>query len=428
MVRPVTPHDPNRRTADLYQWYATLAEASFWVPVFFLYLAAHLPLDAVLILEAVYFFGVVVIEVPSGWFSDRLGRRPTMLIGGLLMAASHGLMFIGPWTAAGDAIGSPLFYLFAAALILRAGGMAFRSGTDTALHYDALLACGAQGEFAEREARASRRRFYGAAVAALIGGLSALIDLRVPYLLSFGAAIAIILIVLRMREPSMHADDRSQANLARQIGACIGQWRSGVLLLLFVYAAMMIVLNHIPYEYFQPYIETVLGEDGRSVAATPAVAGLHVAATFWIAGWVGARSIRLRDRIGLWAVLLLATTLQAALIGLMWMWVSVPIMLLLLLRSCPRALMTPPLNAAVTGAVPTTIRATYLSLQSLAGRLSFSGVLVLLTLAVPMTARAEWSAIHVQIGMAAIGAIACVVLVAVVWVVRSVRQPSQPEG
>ncbi|MDP7028861.1 MAG: hypothetical protein QF733_01410 [Phycisphaerales bacterium] len=407
--------DRNRRTADLYQWYATLAEASFWVPVFFLYLAAYLPLDAVLILEATYFFGVVVIEVPSGWFSDRLGRRPTMLIGGVLMAASHGLMFTGPWMAAGGSIESPLFFLFGAALILRAGGMAFRSGTDTALHYDALCACGARDEFAAREARASRRRFYGAAAAALIGGAAALIDLRAPYLLSFCAAVAIILVVLRMHEPSVHADDRSTAHLVRQIGACIGQWRSGLLLLLFLYAAMMIVLNHIPYEYFQPYIEAVLGSDGTAVAATPAVAGAHVAVTFFIAGWVGARSIRLRDKVGLWAVLLLATALQAAIIGLMWMWVSVPIMLVLLLRSCPRALMTPPLNAAVTGAVPTRLRATYLSLQSLAGRLSFSGTLLLLTLAVPVTARAEWATIHVQIGLSAIGGLVCVVLVAAVW-------------
>ncbi len=38
--------ETNRRTAELYQWYAALAEASFWAPVFFLYFAAYLSLDA----------------------------------------------------------------------------------------------------------------------------------------------------------------------------------------------------------------------------------------------------------------------------------------------------------------------------------------------------------------------------------------------
>lgn len=414
-----------RRTADLYQWYATLAEASFWVPVFFLYLAAYLPLDAVLLLEAFYFFGVVIIEVPSGWLSDRLGRRPTMLIGGVLMAISHALMFVGPWLASGGSIDSALFYVFAGALLLRAGGMAFRSGTDTALHYDALLACGAEAEFAAREAKASRRRFYGAAVAALVGGLAALIDLRAPYLLSCGVAVGIIVVVLRMREPSVRATDRSQVNLVRQLGACVGQWRHRILLLLFLYAAMMIVLNHIPYEYFQPYIETVLGVDGKALAATPAIAGIHVAVTFAIAGWVGARSIRVRDRLGLWGVLLVAMLLQTVLIGLMWLWVSIPVMILLLLRSCPRALMTAPLNAAVTGVVPTHLRATYLSLQSLAGRLSFSGVLILLTLMVPMASKAEWSSIQIQIGASALAAMGCCVVIGSVWAVDHLRQRSR---
>ena len=422
MVHGVMADQTARRTANLYQWYATFAEASFWVPVFFLYLAAYFPLDAVLLLEAFYFFGVVIIEVPSGWLSDRLGRRPTMLIGGVLMAVSHALMFSGPWLASGGSVGSGLFYLFAGALLLRAGGMAFRSGTDTALHYDALLACGAESEFADREARAARRRFYGAAIAALVGGLVALIDLRAPYLLSFGAAIGIIIVVWRMQEPSTHAEDRSQANLLRQLGACFSQWRQGLLLLLFVYAAMMIVLNHIPYEYFQPYIETVLGADGKAVAATPAIAGVHVEVTFWIAGWVGARSIRFRDRIGLWGVLLAAMLLQTALIGLMWMWVSIPVMILLLLRSCPRALMTPPLNAAITGAVPTRVRATYLSMQSLAGRLSFSGTLVLLTLAVPLASKAEWPSIQIQIGLAALAAIGCCILIGSVWAIDQLRR------
>lgn len=331
------------------------------------------------------------------------------------MTLSHALMFCGPWLAGGDVIGSPLFMLFAVALLLRAGGMAFRSGTDTALHYDALLACQAEDEFAMREAKASRLRFYGAAVAALVGGLVALVDLRLPYLLSCIVGLAIVIIVLQMREPTVQEHGRSTARLVRQIGQCFSQWRSGILLLLFIYAAMMIVLNHIPYEYFQPYIETVLGTEGKMAASTPAIAGLHVAITFWIAGWVGARSIRLRDRTSLWFVLFLATALQSLLIGLMWMWISIPVMLLLLLRSCPRALMTPPLNAAVTGAVPTQIRATYLSLQSLVGRLAFSGTLVLLTLAVPLSAKADWDAIHVQIGLSAIGAVGCTLLVGLVF-------------
>ena len=46
----------------------------FWYPIFFLYFLARLPLVQVLQLEAIYYAGVVLLEVPSGWFSDRIGR------------------------------------------------------------------------------------------------------------------------------------------------------------------------------------------------------------------------------------------------------------------------------------------------------------------------------------------------------------------
>ena len=61
---------------------------------------------------------------------------------------------------------------------------------------------------------------------------------------------------------------------------------------LFLYVALMLVLNHIPYEYFQPYIESVLAEQWQAVTATPLITGLHVAVTFWLASLASGRSIR----------------------------------------------------------------------------------------------------------------------------------------
>jgi hypothetical protein len=391
------------------------------VPVFFLYFAAYMPLDAVLLLEALYFLSVVTIEVPSGWLADRLGRRPTLLAGAVLMAASHLMLFVGPWIMVGDTLGSPLFVFFAVGQGLRAAGVAFRSGTDTALHHDALAACGRVGEFADREALAAKRRFLGAAAAALIGGGLAAIDLRIPYACSFIVAVAMIIVIARMREPSAGKDARTRANMLTQAASCLAQWKSPALLLLFVFAAMMLVLNHIPYEYFQPYIEASLGQDGIAAATTPLVTGLHVAVTFWLASLVGARSIRIRNRVGLWGVLLIAMALQVLTIGLMSLWLSPVIVVFLLLRSCPRALMTPSLNAAVTGAVPTNLRATYLSLQSFVGRLSFSGTLFLLTLAVPAAAATAWPTIRTQLGLAAIGSLVFFAFIAVVAIIRGRR-------
>jgi hypothetical protein len=83
--------------------------------------------------------------------------------------------------------------------------------------------------------------------------------------------------------------------------------------------------------------------------------------------------------------------------------------------------MTPSLNAAVTGAVPTNLRATYLSLQSFVGRLSFSGTLFLLTLAVPAAAATAWPTIRTQLGLAAIGSLVFFAFIAVVAIIRGRR-------
>jgi MFS family permease len=392
------------RTADLYQRYALFAEASFWVPIFFIYFASLLPLEEVLWLEGLYFLCVVVVEVPSGWIGDRIGRRPTLLAGAVLMACSHLLLFAGPWLAGvsmssgPDAGRSLLFWLFAGGQGLRAAGLAFRSGTDTAMHHDSLEAAGQVETFAEREARAGRNRFLGGAGAALIGGAVAWVDLRLPYLLSFFVAIAMFMTVFAMREPNS-GDSRTKSQLVGQAIACTRQWANKGLLLLFGYVALMLVLNHIPYEYFQPYIESVLSADWTDAAATPMVTGVHVAITFWLASMISGRSIRLRNRIGLWGVLACATALQALTIGLMAFVLSPLVVGLLLLRSCPRGLMTPPLNAAVTGAVPVQLRATYLSMQSLAGRLAFGVTLFLLAMAVPAGATGDWAGIREQLAI-----------------------------
>ena len=92
-------------------------------------------------------------------------------------------------------------------------------------------------------------------------------------------------------------------------------------------------------------------------------------------------------------------------------------------------------GAAVTGAVPTKLRATYLSLQSFVGRLSFSGTLFLLTLAVPAAAATAWPTIRTQLGIAALGSVGFLVFIGVVAIVRGRRddnlgdrQPPKPRA
>ena len=68
------------RNVRLYPWYAGVLGFWFWIPIFFLFFSAHLSLDKILLLESIYYASVVLLELPSGYFSDRVGRRATRCI------------------------------------------------------------------------------------------------------------------------------------------------------------------------------------------------------------------------------------------------------------------------------------------------------------------------------------------------------------
>ena len=125
------------------------------------------------VLESIYYAAVVVLEVPSGYLSDRLGRRPTLIIAAAATTAAH-VVFAT----------SGSFPAFAVGQCLLAAGMAFNSGTDSALLYDSLQAQGRPDEFGSIEGRAQAWGLITMAVASAVGGLSAGFDLRLAYVLS----------------------------------------------------------------------------------------------------------------------------------------------------------------------------------------------------------------------------------------------------
>ena len=83
------------RNLRLYLWYSAIYNTFFWLPVFFLFFSSHLTLDQVLKLEAIYYISVVALEVPSGYFSDVIGRKPTLLISSLAFVVACILFFFG---------------------------------------------------------------------------------------------------------------------------------------------------------------------------------------------------------------------------------------------------------------------------------------------------------------------------------------------
>ena len=298
------------------------------------------------------------------------------------------------------------------AQVLLGAGMAFHSGTDASFHYDSLAATGREAEYAPREAHVSRIAFIGSAVAALAGGAVGLFDLRYAYGLSALATIGMLIIVIIFREPTTHEKRSLPASgFFRQLRACGSYLHQPMLAWIFLFSVLMVVLNHVPYEFYQPYTRLVGGQAELMGENTPMIAGVHMALVMFIASFVAGWSVRLRDRLGLGGALLTATALQTIIIAVMGFVLHPLVLVLVLLRSVPRALMTAPVNAAVTPRVEQAHRATYASLQSLAGRLSFSMTLVGLSLLSVSNDRDDWASLsRMQLVAAGVGVLGLLVL------------------
>jgi hypothetical protein len=308
------------------------------------------------------------------------------------------------------------FEAFVIAQIFLAGGIAFNSGTDTSFLLESTQALNEPDTYPQLEAKAVKYGFLGTAAAGILGGLAAIPDYRGAYALSLAGGIGLLLITIRFTEPS-RTSDANRVGFFTQVIACLGLLKSIRLLWLSVFAVFMIVINHIPYEFYQPYLKE-LATQYKIAKSTPFLTSVHLTLTMIVASMIASRSIRIRENIGEGATFLSAAGLQVAMMAIMHFFVSIPAAIATLLRSCPRALMTAPLNAAVAPSVPASKRATFLSLQSLFGRLGFSITLALFGAAAEGE---EWIAITKMLGWGMwLGIGGCIVLLITISALRKI--------
>lgn len=356
-----------------------LGDAMAWLPVFFLYFSAHLSLAEVLRLEAFYYAAVVLLEVPSGYLSDRSGRKITLVFSASAFVVSYATF-----------IGAEDFAAFTTAQLALAAGMAFRSGTDSAFLYDTLHCLGREAEYASREAQIQRQSLNASAAAVMLGGFSATFALSYAYWISLIAATGSLIAAIRFTEPTHTPHIRAASGFGQQLALCLRNLQDHRLAWLFAFSIVSYVLAHVPYEFYQPYLRLLESARMLTVITAPQASGIVFGVTMLLGAWVAGRSIDWRHRFGLNAVLLFAIALQLLVIGLLGLWLHPALMAIILFRSIPMAMIHAPMNAAITPRVARGQRATYLSLQSLAGRLAFASALYLGSIGLE-TEVADWA-------------------------------------
>lgn len=214
-------------------------------------------------------FLVVVLEIPSGYLSDRWGRKRTLLTGSI--AASIGIVL---WST------SYGFWQYLLGEVFWAIGYSFFSGTTDAMLYDSLLEKGEEKHFRSVTAKSLRIKFTIQALLSIAGGfVAARYGLRSTYWISVPFIMSTIPISLSLREPLRHKIQEE-----RHLSAMISIMRTvliqdHVLRMIILLSAILVTISmtlvfitqpfqdliHFPLQYFGiPHAIGLLGVSAAS--------------------------------------------------------------------------------------------------------------------------------------------------------------------
>lgn len=358
-IADARPLEANLR---LYSWHQLFAGLYFWLPTSFLFFLERLSLGASLRLVAVYFLAVVVLEVPSGWASDRLGRVPTLRAGALVWIAAFLVFVLG-----GDSV-----LILAAGQILIAAGFAALSGTTAAFHYDTLEALQRADQFERREAAIARNALLGTTAAVLAGGALGFVDLRLPFTAALAAACAQFIVTIRMTDPSP-APPGTTGNdeTAPRLVDVVRNLKRPSLAWIFVFMIAQQPLEGLALDQIPPWLAIATGNALDDSGTAPLFSGALIAVISLVGAAAAGASHRLREAMGLRPALVLLASIEATILVGMAVTVSPWLLPLLTLRSTQAAAGTVLVSSATAPVLHRNHRATFLSIGSLAGRLTY---------------------------------------------------------
>ena len=128
-------------------WKLFVIKGALWfmiiMPIIVLFFQDNgLNLQQIMTLQACYSLSLSLMEIPSGYAADIIGRRKTLILGCILAFIGFSIFSV-----------SYDFWWFLIAEILLGFGNSFISGADTALMYDSLLEAKAEDQFLKYEGR-----------------------------------------------------------------------------------------------------------------------------------------------------------------------------------------------------------------------------------------------------------------------------------
>ena len=286
---------PGGRDVVAYYAYKATAAVELYRPVMYLYfLAAGLSFTQIAILEAIYNVTTVAGEVPTGYVGDRIGRRNSLLVGTVLIAAT--LFGIG---LAGSVLALAGLY------VCWSLGYTFRSGSEDAWLYDALAEERSADEFAHVRGRGESVALVTGVAGGVVGGYLGGIDLAYPFFVASGVTALGVVGLLGMGESGTYREGGDGASpevlgFRRALGIVRGSvvdrdLRAFVLYYFVLFAAV----TYLAFIFLQPVFEVVTVDAGLPPSAVEPALGWFYAGYSLLGAGLAYFAGAIRERVGL---------------------------------------------------------------------------------------------------------------------------------
>jgi MFS family permease len=325
------------------------------VPVIVLvWLDAGLSFSEILLLQGFFVVPTLIFEIPSGSIADYWSRKGCTAVYHVLFGIA---MFI---YAIGDN-----FFIFAMAEFIAGIGVAFQTGSETALIYDSMLTFekDSNGKFGKTISKRMTVMFIGGALGALAGGIIGTLSLiRIPIFITFfGHLLFATLVYFGYTEP-LRVKAKSPKTAMKKAFESL---RNNELRAILVFSLTGLVFSRIGFWAVQhilvgDYLVNVLG-------MAFVLAGFNICAAV--------SSLIIRTRVNKFSNFF--TFLAIIIIEGFYFWslIQVPnlaaILLVSLMAQITRGIRTPLIQAFLQEYLSSDMRATFVSLMSFTGSLLY---------------------------------------------------------
>jgi len=328
-----------------------------FMPIIWLFYEENgLTIADLFIIQSIYSVTIAVIEIPSGYVADVLGRKNSMIIG----------MFFG-------FIGMVVYSLsfgfegFLIAALCLGVGQSFISGSDTALMYDSLVQLNRSNEFIKLEGRTISMGNFAEALAFILGGLLAEVSLRTPFYFQVGIAFIGFLVTMLLVEPKTERLKDGKSKPWKNIKNIIHySLRENQTLRYYIFYSAIIGAGTLTMAWFsQPYFMAIGIDNTFYFGLLGAGLNLAVAIPSFYAHKIE-ENIKTKTLLIIILILICACYFTISYLTSFWG------LLILLVFYITRGIATPVLRDYMNRHIPSEMRATVMSIRSFLIRILFA--------------------------------------------------------